>query len=355
MVDYKAIPLEIVDLKAGQDGWSFSAYSSTFNDRDHGGDVILPGAFDRTLKSRKFRPLLWQHDMREPIGIEKSLVPDKKGLLGAWEIIDTQRGQDAYKLLKRGAIRSMSIGYVPEAFEFDDEGQTRVLKDIELLENSVVSIPMNDHATVQSVKHLCAGCAETLDSKAEWTSAYINNLPDSAFAVVEGGGKKDSEGKTVPRSLRHFPHHNAQGGVDLPHLRNALSRAPQSPFGDRALSHLRRHARAEGVGDAGKAEDEFDFETLTFGDQVEYMSELLGLFGSSVSSLLATLTAEGHALNESKRQDLEALLGTFPGLDALRTDVQHLLQTKTDEPHGGSAIALRLALARRRHKALLDV
>lgn len=164
MVDYKSIPLEIVDLKAGQDGWSFSAYASTFNDRDHGGDVVMPGAFNRTLKSRSFRPLLWQHDMREPIGIEKSLVADKKGLLGTWEIIDTQRGQDAYKLLKRGAIRAMSIGYLPEAFEFADEGQTRVLKDIELIENSVVSVPMNDNAKVQSVKSLCTRCMGLLGS-----------------------------------------------------------------------------------------------------------------------------------------------------------------------------------------------
>ena len=120
------------------------------------------------------------------------------------------------------------------------------------------------------------------------------------------------------------------------------------------MAHLRRHARAEGVGDAGK-ESDFDFETLTFSEQVEYVAELLEVFGSSVSSLMATLATEGHALNESKRQELEALLGTFPGLDAVRNDVESLLQTKTDdEPHGGSAIALRLQLARRRMKARGD-
>jgi HK97 family phage prohead protease len=154
VVDYKAIPLEVVELKAGSDGWSFSAYASVFNKRDLGGDIIQPSAFDATLKSSNFRPLLWQHDMREPIGIEQSLKPDTKGLLGSWELIDTQRGQDAYKLLKRGAVRSMSIGYIPDAFEFEDEGQTRVLKSIELLENSVVSIPMQPAARVQSVKAL---------------------------------------------------------------------------------------------------------------------------------------------------------------------------------------------------------
>lgn len=151
-MDYTAVPLEIVELKAGTDGWQFSAYASTFGNTDHVGDVILAGAFDRTLTTRDHRPLLWQHDMREPIGIEKALKADHHGLLGTWELIDTQRGSDAYKLLKRGAVRSMSIGYIPEVVEFRENSDARHIKQIELLENSLVSIPANDQALVQSVK-----------------------------------------------------------------------------------------------------------------------------------------------------------------------------------------------------------
>lgn len=40
-------------------------------------------------------------------------------------------------------------------------------------------------------------------------------------------GEKDSEGKTTPRSLRHLPYKDASGKIDLPHLRNAISRANQ--------------------------------------------------------------------------------------------------------------------------------
>ena len=135
---YKSTPLELVEIKAGSDGsMQFTAYASTFNNKDHGGDVITKGAFAETLAARKFRPLLWQHDMREPIGIEKSLKEDGKGLLGTWHLVDTQRGQDAYKLLKAGAVRSMSIGYIPSEFAFEDGGDTRLLNKVDLLENSV--------------------------------------------------------------------------------------------------------------------------------------------------------------------------------------------------------------------------
>ncbi len=88
---------------------------------------------------------------------------------------------------------------------------------------------------------------------AEWDAQYINDLPDSAFAVILPGGDKDEDGKTVPRDLRKLPHHNSAGDVDLPHLRNALSREPQSDMPDtvheRAHAHLMNHAEAEGVGD----------------------------------------------------------------------------------------------------------
>lgn len=64
--------------------------------------------------------------------------------------------------------------------------------------------------------------------KAVWSQAAQNDLPDSSFLHVEAGGKKDADGKTVPRSLRHFPVKDAAGKVDLPHVRNALARIPQS-------------------------------------------------------------------------------------------------------------------------------
>lgn len=91
-------------------------------------------------------------------------------------------------------------------------------------------------------------------TKALWSTAMINNLPDAAFAVILPGGKKDSEGKTTPRSLRMLPHHSAgvksaseNGSVDLPHLRNALARLDQSnmPSAQKATAraHLMAHAK----------------------------------------------------------------------------------------------------------------
>jgi len=85
---------------------------------------------------------------------------------------------------------------------------------------------------------------------AVWSTAMMNDLPDSAFLHVETGGTK-TDGKTTPRSLRHFPYKNAAGAVDVPHLKNALSRIPQSALPqatkDMVLRKAKRIAKANGI------------------------------------------------------------------------------------------------------------
>ena len=272
---YKATPLELVEIKAGSDGsMQFTAYASTFNNKDHGGDVITKGAFAETLAARKFRPLLWQHDMREPIGIEKSLKEDGKGLIGTWQLVDTQRGQDAYKLLKAGAVRSMSIGYIPSEFAFEDEGDTRVLNKVDLLENSVVSLPMNEQAQVQSVKeHVhCATCQ----------------------AQVE----------------------QAKGSQDM------------API----------------------------YSDLTLAQLASVTNDVVAAFGERTRDLLDKLSAGDFSLTEAKRTDLQALLETFSGIDAVRHDAEAVLahkQEQVPDPNESQVrtTALTLELVRHRLRA----
>lgn len=77
------------------------------------------------------------------------------------------------------------------------------------------------------------------------SSAATNDLPDSAFAFIEPGGSKDASGKTIPRSKRHFP------VQDEAHARNALARAPQSPFGKQAMAKILAACRKFGISVSG--------------------------------------------------------------------------------------------------------
>jgi Escherichia/Staphylococcus phage prohead protease len=86
---------------------------------------------------------------------------------------------------------------------------------------------------------------------ADLSSAAVNDLPDSSFAYIEPGGVKDPGGKTVPRAKRHFPVH------DEAHARNALSRAPQSPFGKMAMPKIMSAARKFGINVSGSQRSAF--------------------------------------------------------------------------------------------------
>jgi HK97 family phage prohead protease len=94
---------------------------------------------------------------------------------------------------------------------------------------------------------------------AEWDTSYVNDLPDSAFLTILGGGHKDADGKTMPRSLRYFPVRNAAGDVDLPHVRNALARIPQAS----SLSAAQREAAMAKAKSLAKT-------TTVSGEQGEY-------------------------------------------------------------------------------------
>ncbi len=96
-------------------------------------------------------------------------------------------------------------------------------------------------------------------SKEPLTSAQRNELPDSAFAVIKPGGKKDEDGKTTPRSLRVMPFKQANGDIDLPRLRNALARISQADLTSAqrtaAAGKLRAAAREAQIGEFAKEQD----------------------------------------------------------------------------------------------------
>jgi hypothetical protein len=92
---------------------------------------------------------------------------------------------------------------------------------------------------------------EALDDvdKRKLRRAEINDLPDRAFAYIEPGGDKDDQGKTTPRSLRHFPVH------DAPHVRNALARLARTTPAIRAKARPKIEAAARRMGIGKPAEE----------------------------------------------------------------------------------------------------
>lgn len=151
-METKALPFKLTDVKTVGDGWEVAGYASTFGgDPDSYGDVVAKGAFLDSLAKRPNVRLLWQHDMGEPIGKVISLDEDSKGLFGRWSLVPTDTGKKAHELLKAGLVDSLSIGFMTEDADYREDG-VRILKAVELVEVSIVTIPANTNAVITAFK-----------------------------------------------------------------------------------------------------------------------------------------------------------------------------------------------------------
>jgi len=134
----------------GRTGVRFAGYAAVFGHPDRGGDVVKAGAFARALnRGAGAVPLLWQHQPGRPIGRIEYLREDKRGLRVIGRLSEGAAGREAAALLKDGAVGGLSFGYrVREA-----HGQSpRELRDLELVEVSLVTFPMQPKARVHAVE-----------------------------------------------------------------------------------------------------------------------------------------------------------------------------------------------------------
>ena len=133
----------------------FAGYAALFNRKDAGGDIILPGAFARSLKARGVRGIrmLWQHDPGQPLGVWRLIREDARGLFVRGRLaLDTRLGRDVAALLKQGAVDGLSIGFLPVRAVRDRARRARLLKEIDLWEISLVTFPMQPAARVMAAR-----------------------------------------------------------------------------------------------------------------------------------------------------------------------------------------------------------
>lgn len=157
MTKNSGVPL---DVKALSDDGTFEGYGSIFNNVDSYGEMVLPGAFTRSLADARKKggqsiKMLWQHRPDIPIGIWTDIQEDSKGLLVAGKLLVDVSAQaaEAYGLLKAGALDGLSIGYrVTESGPHPDNAGVLALKKLLLKEVSIVTFAANERARVEDVK-----------------------------------------------------------------------------------------------------------------------------------------------------------------------------------------------------------
>jgi HK97 family phage prohead protease len=141
-------------VKSMNESGEISGYASVFGVTDGHGDVVVKGAFKNAIAdfcTGKKPKLLWQHDVRSPIGLIEEIFEDDYGLFVKGRLLlEIPRAKEVYFLLKNQAIDGFSIGYKIKNNYFKDGKQ--YLTNIELPEISIVTFPACEEAVVNDVK-----------------------------------------------------------------------------------------------------------------------------------------------------------------------------------------------------------
>jgi uncharacterized protein len=155
-VERLVVPCELKAVSTAAEAGVFEGYGSVFGNADSYADIVAKGAFRSSLKEWKARKrlpsLLWQHDSSIPIGVYEEMREDDTGLYVRGRLSDVQMGRDAYTLLKDGALSGLSIGFRTRKALMDEDTGIRTIKDVDLVEVSLVTFPANDAARVLGVK-----------------------------------------------------------------------------------------------------------------------------------------------------------------------------------------------------------
>ncbi|MER8861787.1 HK97 family phage prohead protease [Mesorhizobium sp. M0757] len=117
---------------------------------DRVGDVIEKGAFANAALPL---PMLFGHDRNDPVGAwtEATEATDGLRLKGRLLVGEVQRADEVRALVKAGAVRGLSIGMIVNKYA-PRKGGGRTITKLQLLEASLVTIPMHPGARVTSAK-----------------------------------------------------------------------------------------------------------------------------------------------------------------------------------------------------------
>lgn len=139
--------IEIKAASSSKKSFRIAGYANT-STKDRTGDIVTPEAWAKGIENYRKNPvLLYQHDHSKPIGKAEAIRVDKKGIFVEGAVSDAAETLHGVQtLIKDGALKSFSVGFRVKDADYDRNSDTFYIKDLELLEISVVSVPANQES-----------------------------------------------------------------------------------------------------------------------------------------------------------------------------------------------------------------
>ena len=153
--------------------------SASTNGLDRAGDIIEADAWTKGgLENFKNNPIiLFNHNYDKPIGRATGLEVNDKGLDISAKI--SKAAGDVTQLIKDGVLGAFSVGFRVKDADYMTETDGYKIKDAELFEVSVVSVPCNQGATFSLAKSF-----DNMDDYEEFKKTFVKaNSMEMADAV----------------------------------------------------------------------------------------------------------------------------------------------------------------------------
>lgn len=162
-----------------------TGYLSNFDNKDFDGDIIVKGAFKKSITERKNDIFfLNQHNWNQPHGRFSVLQEDMKGLYfeSTPMVEGVSYSEDVLKLYDAGIIKEHSIGFI--TLQSDQEDNARIIKEVKLFEGSNVTLGANNQTPFTGFKSLTL--KELNDRSTVLYKAIRNgNFTDDTFVLLE--------------------------------------------------------------------------------------------------------------------------------------------------------------------------
>lgn len=335
--------VSLKDLKVSDEGpGTIEGYRSVFGVIDEGGDIVVKGAFAETLSDylhSGFTAQAHDWDFKEAVGFPVEAYEDDHGWFVKSQFHSTPDAQairtKAKERMEAGKQVSFSFGYAPkkyvhiEAKDYEAElpkyikadmlptmlkkaqdfNRIRVLKEVEAIEDSIVTAPMNKRAAATGVKSESKGMlaeelAQTTPSTWEVESAFrrvIRKIAESAKNAPAIGEAFDWRAKVVEAVSEYGPQ------------MQPLIIAQIEEFLD-------------------SSDDEFYLKGITGSESFESFEAAgteLKKFAEKMRSNHEIRVKEGRVLSSSNRAKVQACMDS---MSAVMTDLQNLMDMSEPKP-----------------------
>ena len=224
-----------------EDGSVMIRGMASTNDFDRAGDSISTDAWTKGgLNNFEKNPIiLFNHDYNRPIGRATGLKTTANGLELTAKI--SKAAKDVVDLVKDGVLGAFSVGFRVKDADYLEETDGLKIKDAELFEVSVVSVPCNQSATFS--------LAKSFDSMAEYEE-FKKTFTNSDGAQVQKEITM-SEETNQPVDLEAF----AKKVAEETAAKIAMKQAEQKAADEAATKEAEEKAAAEAEAKAQQEEE----------------------------------------------------------------------------------------------------